>query len=257
MDGERKASAHDIVFQARAGSPELNCCACNGPRGIGVLSEWAVMTAPDGIAINYYGPGTITVPHPRCETLKIEQETTYPFGARGQMNLKVTPQRRARLNVRLRIPSWSGQSSVTLNGQDVPGVEPGTYLALDRQWQPGDRIELTLDMRLRSWSGERESAEKVSLYRGPILLAYDPRFDRFAPAELPAVDWQGGAEFQPLEGLHAGPPPLLLLKCKTRDNGTVTLCDFASAGAAGNPYRSWLPGEAKPAPFTRDNPWRT
>ena len=43
MDGERRASAHDIVFQARPGSPELNCCSVNAPRGIGMLSEWAVM----------------------------------------------------------------------------------------------------------------------------------------------------------------------------------------------------------------------
>ena len=32
MDGHREASAHSIVFQARAGTPELNCCSVNGPR---------------------------------------------------------------------------------------------------------------------------------------------------------------------------------------------------------------------------------
>ena len=48
MDGVRKASAHDIVFQARPGSPELNCCSVNGPRGLGMLAEWAVMQQGDG-----------------------------------------------------------------------------------------------------------------------------------------------------------------------------------------------------------------
>ena len=37
MDGVRKASAHEIVFQAREGSPELNCCSVNGPRSLGML----------------------------------------------------------------------------------------------------------------------------------------------------------------------------------------------------------------------------
>jgi DUF1680 family protein len=32
MDGVREASAHTIVFQSRAGTPELNCCSVNGPR---------------------------------------------------------------------------------------------------------------------------------------------------------------------------------------------------------------------------------
>ena len=43
MDGDRKASAHDIVFQARAGTPELNCCSVNGPRVARDARDWAVM----------------------------------------------------------------------------------------------------------------------------------------------------------------------------------------------------------------------
>ena len=46
MDGVRKASAHDIVFQSREGTPELNCCSVNSARGLGLLSEWAVMRDP-------------------------------------------------------------------------------------------------------------------------------------------------------------------------------------------------------------------
>src|SRR5437763_940960 len=57
MDGIREASAHSIVFQARAGTPELNCCSVNGPRGLGMLSEWAVMATTNGFVINWHGPG--------------------------------------------------------------------------------------------------------------------------------------------------------------------------------------------------------
>jgi len=258
MDGERKASAHDIVFQARAGSPELNCCSCNGPRGIGVLSEWAVMPAADGAAVNYYGPGAMTIISERCGgTLKVEQETSYPFGPDGRVVLTVTPARAARFNLRVRVPSWSASTSVRVNGSEVAGVHAGTYLSIDREWRGGDRVELKLDLSVRVWPGEREAAGKVSLYRGPILLAYDPRFDRFAPAALPPVDWRQGAELQPTGAAGAGPAPMLLVKCKTRDGGSLALCDFASAGAAGNVYRSCLPGEGKPLPFSRQNPWPT
>src|SRR5258705_511119 len=52
MDGDRKASAHDIVFQARAGSSELNCCSVNGPRGLGMLSDWALMAGRRGLMLN-------------------------------------------------------------------------------------------------------------------------------------------------------------------------------------------------------------
>src|SRR5205085_5305782 len=47
------------------------------------------------------------------------------------------------------------------------------------------------------------------------------------------------------------------LRFPTGDGGTIALCDFASAGASGNRYVSWLPVHAlKPVPFSRDNPLR-
>ena len=52
MDGVREASHHTIVFQARAGTPELNCCSVNGPRGLGMLSEWAVIQTDEGLAVS-------------------------------------------------------------------------------------------------------------------------------------------------------------------------------------------------------------
>ena len=36
MNGVRCASAHSIVFQSREGTPELNCCSVNTPRGFGM-----------------------------------------------------------------------------------------------------------------------------------------------------------------------------------------------------------------------------
>jgi len=48
MDGIRRASAHSIVFQSRQGTPELNCCSVNAPRGLGMLSEWGIMTDKEG-----------------------------------------------------------------------------------------------------------------------------------------------------------------------------------------------------------------
>ena len=64
MDGAREASAHAIVFQARPGTPELNCCSVNGPRVLGMLSEWAVMSASNGLVWNWLGAGRFTAQLP-------------------------------------------------------------------------------------------------------------------------------------------------------------------------------------------------
>ena len=62
MDGVRKANFHDIVFQSRPGSPELNCCSVNAARGLGLLSEWALMhdAKNDALVLNWYGPGQLS-----------------------------------------------------------------------------------------------------------------------------------------------------------------------------------------------------
>jgi uncharacterized protein len=253
MDGQRKASAHEIVFQARAGSPELNCCSVNGPRALGMLAEWAVMEAADGITLNYYGSAGFTLPLPSGRQLHLEQTTDYPRS--GQIRLAVSPEAPERFVLRLRIPHWSAQTDLRVNGE-LQRPEPGRYLALDRLWQPGDTIDLTLDMRLRAWAGERECEGKVSLYHGPLLLAYDPRFGRHDPRLLPAID---------LLRLHTeelawnrAPLPLLLVKVPAADGQELVLCDFATAGAAGTCYVSWLPARgATPQPFTPQNPSRT
>ena len=149
MAGERQASAHTIVFQSRAGTPELNCCSVNGPRMLGLLSEWAVRARDRGIDLNYYGPGHITLSTPAGARLQLGQDTDYPRDPRTQIRLSLTAPERFPL--RLRIPAWSRRTQVRLNGQALAQPTPGTYLELNRAWQTGDRIELEFDFAPHRW----------------------------------------------------------------------------------------------------------
>lgn len=253
MDGQRKASAHDIVFQARAGSPELNCCSVNGPRGLGVLSEWAAMQAPDGVVLNYYGPSTLALPLPSGGRVRLTQETEYPRQPR--VLLCVEPDAERRFHLRLRIPGWSDRTRVLVAGQEQPVPAPGRYLDLDRAWKPGESVELTFDFSSWFWPGERECEGKASIYRGPLLLAFDPRFNNGELAALPALD-AASLKLEPVEPT-GHPAPLLLARCSSAKGGQIRLCDFASAGAAGNVYASWLPVRGvTPRPFSRESPFR-
>ncbi len=260
MDGERKASAHEIVFQARPGSPELNCCSVNGPRGLGLLSEWAVMRAPDGIALNYLGPSRFRVSLVSGNRVQIIQETRYPLD--GVVKIRIQPEREEKFSLSLRIPGWSRKTTVKLNGKAVSEVKPGSYLRLERVWKEEDRIEMTVDLSPRLWVGERESAGKASVYCGPILMAYDPRFDTHTAESLPALTPEMLRRApQTLERetafLKTQDAPLLLLRFADAQGNGITLCDFASAGMAGNPYRTWLPGKGfSPVAFSRENPLR-
>ncbi|MBV9867766.1 MAG: glycoside hydrolase family 127 protein [Abitibacteriaceae bacterium] len=96
-----------------------------------------------------------------------------------------------------------------MNGVASPAVA-GTYCVLERQWQRGDRVTIDLDMRLRAWTGERECAGKVSLYHGPLLLAYD---------HAPAATHQRPGQWQNFGKLFA-----------SRTTGTAFEYDFEGEG---------------------------
>lgn len=236
MDGKRPASAHTIVFQSREGTPELNCCSVNGARGLSIIADWGVLEGEDGIYLNYYGPGEINAATARRGTWGINQETTYP--AEGAVKIQVNPGKAEVTTIHLRIPEWSKQTTVAVNGEVVPTIAAGKYLALTRAWKKGDVIELNLDMSLRALPGDAFVDFKGSLYRGPLLLAYDQKHNAVDPEAIPALDLNAlqtksattDARFQ----------PMVLLEMETGGEPLV-LTDYATAGAHGTYYQSWLP----------------
>lgn len=252
MDGDRKASAHEIVFQARAGSSELNCCSVNAPRGIGCLADWALLTSEKGVALNYYGAGSLSLKLASGNTLSLEQKTQYPLSGAVKIVLSLEQPEAFRLS--LRIPAWSHKTEAALNGEPLEAVR-GSYLQIDRQWKTGDTLSLHFDMSLRLWVGEAECSGKVALYWGALLLAYDPRFDSYSVDAIPEIDLT-----QPIKRIKyhgAEPRPQLLLSFGTKEGGRITLCDYATAGACGTRYRSWLEaGQLSSTSFQRENALR-
>ena len=254
MDGVRKASAHDIVFQGREGSPELNCCSVNGPRGLGMVSDWALMAHPDGLTLNWYGPGSITAPMGADNQILIRQKTDYPRS--GKVAIDVVPFRGAEFALKLRIPHWSRRTKIHLNGQPLSGIVPGSYHTISRTWIAGDRLDISLDMSLHLWAGEKECRGKTSVYRGPILLTYDRRLNERDPQDIPVLD--GSSLKCRLLKNEERLPTVVKARLSDAEGHQLTLCDFGSAGEAGSPYISWLRAKnVRKTPFTRENPLRS
>jgi len=231
MDGVKEASAHTIHFQCRPGSPELNCCSVNGPRGAALIWDWALLESPDGLVLNYYGPSTL-----KAGDVTIEQRTGYPVS--GNIAVRVALPRPRKFTLMLRIPAWSAKTRVSVNGRDIAAVS-GTYLSLPREWKDGDTVEVRLDMSLHYWAGEKQLGSLASIYHGPILLAFDPTYNTMDPPAAPALDARDVT--YELESAKGAIQPLLLLKVISPGGPEVRLCDFATAGAYGNYYRTWLP----------------
>ena len=254
MDGVRRASAHDIVFQAREGSPELNCCSVNGPRGLGMVSDWALMGCDGGLVLNWYGSSVMETRLSSEITVKLEQETAYPRD--GKIALSVSPACAAEFTLKLRIPYWSHATNVRVNGTAVSGVSAGAYLTLDKKWADGDKVEIELDMSPHYWVGEQQCEGKVSIYRGPILLTYDRRLNDMDPDDIPTLDATAmkGVLITSKETL----PTIVQMEYTAADGRKLRLCDFGSAGEGGSPYISWLKVKhIDKTPFAPNNPLRS
>jgi len=251
LDGVRQASAHHIVFQSRFGTPELNCCSVNAPRGLGMLSEWAVMAHKRGPVVNFYGPCEARMSLEDGTPITLVQQTAYP--ADGRVRIRVGLDADKQLALRLRIPGWSRDTAVAVNGSAVQGVVAGEYLMLDRLWHDGDIVELSLDMSLRSWTGELGRQGAACLYAGPILLAFDQKFNTIDVPDVPTLDLSC---LQPASvRANCLFRPLVLMSVKAQDGTPVVLCDFATAGAHGTDYRAWLPAvKGSPACFHLKSP---
>lgn len=245
MDGMREASAHTIVFQSRHGTPELNCCSVNGPRGWSMLTDWAVLRSADGLMLNWLAPGHFTAHLADGSPVRLEITGSYP--QEGKTSIRVRSQTSEPFALQLRIPRWASNPTVKIGEEKIPTLSAGAYLVLKRNWTDA-QIDLQFDLPIWTQLGAREAVGKASVYRGPLLLAWDQRFNNYDADRLPILE---PAAFQQLQPLRAGAPgferfaPQVLLKLSQGERDLV-LVDFATAGATGTRYATWLPVTNRP-----------
>ncbi len=148
---------------------KLNCCTANGPRGVMLLPAVAVLMGAEGPHFNLYAEGTWRIQLPSGTKCSLEVKTGYPFS--GRVDLVLRPERPAEFPLRLRVPAWSEDTSISVNGARTGGGHPGEYAVIQRRWKPGDRVRVEFDLRDRIVRAGRFAA----VTRGPVVLATDAR----------------------------------------------------------------------------------
>lgn len=100
----------------------------------------------------------------------VTQETAFPYGNTVTLTIGKT----GHYTIALRHPAWAAQGfTVAVNGSvlDEFPVVPGksSYVKVDRQWQEGDKITITLPMTLR-YEECPNYTDYIAFKYGPILL---------------------------------------------------------------------------------------
>ncbi len=225
----------------------INCCNANGPRAFMMLPGFSVMRGLNEIYINLYSRGKSVLPLPSGNRINIIQITDYPASER--IAISVNPDKPENFSICLRIPEWSKNTSITINGEVVSGVEAGSYKKIKRTWNKDDKIGIQMDLtgRLIALNGYQ------AIVRGPVVLARDTRFaDGFIYESAVIKDNKGIVELipateKPEHIWMSFTAPLVLgtdLEGDFRLPVQVNFCDFASAGntwGEDSRYRVWIP----------------
>ena len=231
------------------------CCACIGAAGLGMVPQLALVNESWGVYLNLFFDGTVQTRTPAGQKLTVITETSYPVS--GKVTIRLDMAQSERFAIRLRIPAWSRQTSVCINGKPInANVEKG-YICLEQAWLPGARIELYLDMRTECikpipyghqvlmnkviWGAnymiptydEEDPMAKChrALRRGPVVLAQENRlgYSVDEPVEL-LVNEDGYVDMRFPEKEIAPYPHMLEVEIPLAGGKYIHMTDYASAG---------------------------
>ena len=146
------------------------CCQHNHAQGWPYYTEHLVLATPDkGAAFALYAACRATLKVGDGQTIRLHEETNYPF--EEQINITIETDQEVDFPLYLRIPSWTSDAQICVNGEKVQTeIEGGKYACIRRTWENGDKITLDFPMTLslRTWQVNKNS---VSIDYGPLTLA--------------------------------------------------------------------------------------
>jgi DUF1680 family protein len=163
------------------------CCPSNMTRFMASVPGYVYAQQGDTLYVNLYVGSTADIKMDSGPTVKIVQETRYPWD--GNVKMTLSPDRSGSFTVNVRVPGWARNEAIPsdlyrfadkasdpvvlkVNGKNVPGTLNKGYIALRRKWAKEDTISLVMPMPVRRIVAHElveANRGRVALQRGPIV----------------------------------------------------------------------------------------
>ncbi len=167
-----------------------SCCPTNVVRLFPALGGYIYAQEQQDFYVNLFITSQTTTGF-GATAVTIAQETQYPWS--GAVRITVDPAAAVQFALHVRIPGWAQGTPVpsllyhyigadhtaptlTVNGAAVEIQLVKGYASIDRTWQPGDVVELTLPMpvqRVETDAVVAENRGKVAIERGPLVYCLE------------------------------------------------------------------------------------
>ncbi|HLW48140.1 MAG TPA: beta-L-arabinofuranosidase domain-containing protein [bacterium] len=162
------------------------CCSGTYLQTVADYHNVIYFKAPEGLRVNLFVPSEVAW-RQGGERVLLRQETDYPEADTTALTLSM--ERPVRMELAVRVPSWSRDVRLELNGTRLdPAPRPGEWARIEREWQPRDRLTVTIPRRLRTVPVDPQHPRRAALLWGPVVLAQDEACCRRPLALDPGVE---------------------------------------------------------------------
>jgi DUF1680 family protein len=146
------------------------CCQHNVSHGWPYYAEELWLATHDwGLCASLYAASEVRAKVGDGVEVRITENTDYPFS--DEVKFTMATPRAVKFPLYLRLPKWSAEATVKVNGRKVPlKTEPLAYAILEREWKDGDTVTLTLPMRVTvdRWA---KNGNAASVNYGPLTFS--------------------------------------------------------------------------------------
>ncbi len=165
-----------------------SCCTGTRPQAVADVCDLLYFHDAENLRVNLFVPSHVKWSHGGAAVV-LRQATRFP--EEETVEFTVEADRQVEFGLKIRVPSWlAGSPTTRLNGEPATFArEPSHWMTLRRRWSNGDRVSLTLPMRLWNSPLVAGTTYPTALLYGPVALAAQAPDARFvAKLDLAHLD---------------------------------------------------------------------
>ncbi|GAB6395161.1 MAG: Beta-L-arabinofuranosidase/glycoside hydrolase family 127 protein [Bacteroidales bacterium] len=168
------------------------CCPGNITRFMASVPKYMYAVRENNLFVNLYAASRADITLAGVP-VELTQTTDYPWD--GTITFTVNPQAKNSFILKLRIPGWATDRpipgsdlytftsplirtpySLSVNGKTAHFKEKNGYITIDREWQAGDKVEVSFPMPPRYIKARPEvkaDRGRLAIQRGPIVYCLE------------------------------------------------------------------------------------
>jgi hypothetical protein len=163
------------------------CCPSNVARFVPAIPGYIYAVTDKDLYVNLFisNDANISIGKKKVE---ITQKSGFPWD--GKVEISVNPASGGKFTMKVRIPGWALNEALpgglykftdqnnenftlSVNGKPLNPEVINGYAIIERNWKPGDKVELGLPMPVRAVVADsriRDDVGKVAIQRGPVMF---------------------------------------------------------------------------------------